>query len=191
MNTKEDQEKLWKSVSGCFEWYETKCSPASWSIFRYREGWYLLLRFASLLIGLIFANGSLSLINFIIGIFALLFFIDIIIANTSIAFVTKNPISDLRSLLFSFFTFTHLILIFSICYKFIESQFEMRMCTSQALYFSAVTITTLGYGDIHPQLWATTAQFVTIIEVLTGLYFIAGIFARIFNIKHESNNDNV
>ena len=109
----------------------------------------------------------------------------IVIANTILKKLpAKNPINDLRSFLFSFFTFIHLILIFSIFFKFIGSQFKIKMCTTQALYFSAVTITTLGYGDIHPHLWATTAQITTMVEVLTGLYFVAGIFARIFNIKH-------
>lgn len=44
-----------------------------------------------------------------------------------------------------------------------------------AVYFSAVTITTLGYGDIAPIHW--TAKLLVVIELLCGLSLIVMVFA--------------
>jgi hypothetical protein len=44
----------------------------------------------------------------------------------------------------------------------------------QFWYFSAVTITTLGYGDIAPRTF--TSQLLAVIEVLLGLFFVLFLF---------------
>ncbi len=48
-----------------------------------------------------------------------------------------------------------------------------------AIYFSFVTIATVGYGDIAPK--STLAQFTVVSEIMVGLYLLAvilGIVAR-------------
>ncbi|RJQ50877.1 MAG: two pore domain potassium channel family protein [Desulfobacteraceae bacterium] len=47
-----------------------------------------------------------------------------------------------------------------------------ELCSWQAFYFSVVTITTLGFGDIHPNINAWHIQLFTILEVIVGLYFL-------------------
>ena len=44
----------------------------------------------------------------------------------------------------------------------------------EAIYFSGVTITTVGYGDISPSIWFL--QFLTVFEVLSGFSLIVVCF---------------
>ena len=48
---------------------------------------------------------------------------------------------------------------------------------SQANYFSLVTLTTTGYGDIHPQ--SPTAQAIAAIEGVTGVFYMALVVASL------------
>lgn len=114
--------------------------------------------------------------------------IDLLIVNTSVSFVTKDPINSLRSFLFTFFAFTHVIIAYGIFYKFNGDQFNFILCNTQALYFSAVTITTLGYGDVLPKLSSAVAQMLVILELLTGLFFITGVLARIITFDKNKQN---
>ncbi len=47
----------------------------------------------------------------------------------------------------------------------------------QALYFSVVTLTTVGYGDLHPTSAGT--QIFTIIYILTGLGVFVALLASV------------
>jgi voltage-gated potassium channel len=47
----------------------------------------------------------------------------------------------------------------------------------QALYFSVVTLTTVGYGDLHPTSDGT--QIFTIIYILTGLGVLVALLASV------------
>jgi len=71
-------------------------------------------------------------------------------------------------------TYLELILAFGIIYFALDQvrpSFSPRLCFFwQSLYFSGVTITTLGYGDIRP-VWGLP-QFLTIYEVISGFTLI-------------------
>ena len=184
------QVQVWEKVENFFRGYQEKWSPVSWKIFVFREGRYLLVRFALLYSFFALVSNQVNLWNIAFVAFGLYFLFDIVIVNTSISFITMEPINNLRSFLFTFFAFTHIIVVFAIFYKFYQEEFVLRMCDSQVLYFSAVTITTLGYGDFVPDKSATIAQMLVILEVLTGLFFITGVFARIINFKTNKPNKN-
>lgn len=47
----------------------------------------------------------------------------------------------------------------------------------QALYFSVVTLTTVGYGDLHPTSAGT--QIFTIVYILTGLGVLVALLAAV------------
>lgn len=94
--------------------------------------------------------------------------------------------NNLRSFILTFFTFIQVVIIYGIFYKFLQHQFSDNMCNWQVLYFSIVTITTLGYGDFVPEKWGMMAQIIVTLELLTGLFFIVGIFARIAGSKGDS-----
>jgi hypothetical protein len=63
------------------------------------------------------------------------------------------------------------------------------MCNFQVLYFRTVTITTLGYGDFVPNKSGTMAQMLVVLELLTGLYFLTGVLAKIINSKSGTSNE--
>lgn len=70
-------------------------------------------------------------------------------------------------------------LIFSHPFKLPEGISELNIITY--LYFSTITITTLGYGDITPL--NSIAQLVTAIESILGLVFI-GLFLNALSTNH-------
>lgn len=70
-------------------------------------------------------------------------------------------------------SYLELILDFGILFfvlSFIFNVFHCNICILQAIYFSGVTITTLGYGDISPH--AIGAQLLSVYEVITGFSLI-------------------
>ena len=188
---KEKQDHLWITIGEFFRRYEQECSPTAKKRFVYREGWYLTLRFALLLASLVLITHEFNPLNSAILLITAYLLIDLLIVNTSVSFVTKDPINSLRSFLLTFFSFTHVIIAYGIFYKFYGDQFNSIMCNSQILYFSTVTITTLGYGDFTPTKSGTIAQALIVLQVLTGLFFITGVLARIINIEpHKTQNEN-
>ena len=179
MNQSKKSINRWKSFEKVLLYYETNYSPASWRIFGKSTGFYLFIRCIVLLVCLIFANNQFNFWNIIFGLLSLAFLFDVLISNTSIAFISRNPINELRSFLLTFFAYTHIIIIYGVFYKFVQHQLSETMCSWQYLYFSTVTITTLGFGDFVPQRWGTMAQVIVIFELLTGLFFVIGVFTRI------------
>lgn len=186
---KEKQDHLWKHIGDFFRRYEQEWSPASWKIFVYREGWYLLLRFALLSILFVLITGEINPCNVIILTATSYMLLDLLIANTSVSFVTMGPINSLRSFLLTLFAFTHVIIVYGIFYKFYGDQFNSNMYDSQVLYFSTVTITTLGYGDFAPKQSGTMAQVLVVLELLTGLFFLTGVLARIITFKPDKSDE--
>jgi len=187
---KEKQDHLWKTIGEFFRRYEQEWSPASSKIFVYREGWYLLLRFALLCVLFVLITGELDPWNIIILIATIYMLFDLLIVNTSVSFVTMDPINSLRSFLMTFFAFTHVIIAYGIFYKFCGYKFNSNMCYSQILYFSTVTITTLGYGDFVPKKSGTMAQVLVVLELLTGLFFLTGVLARIITFKPDKSDED-
>lgn len=59
---------------------------------------------------------------------------------------------------------------FSFLEKAVPGSFSDSLSIFNGVYFSMVTIVTLGYGDIHPV--ATYAKVLTMFEVAAGLWFI-------------------
>jgi hypothetical protein len=186
---KEKQDHLWEKIGEFFRRYEQEWSPASLKIFVYREGWYLLVRFALLCVLFVLISGELNPWNIIILIATIYLLLDLLIANTSVSFVTMDPINSLRSFLLTLFAFTHVIIAYGIFYKFYGDQFNSNMCDSQVLYFSTVTITTLGYGDFVPNKSGTMAQVLVVLELLTGLFFLTGVLARIITFKPDKSDE--
>jgi hypothetical protein len=65
------------------------------------------------------------------------------------------------------------------CFDLIEfTDPEKTGCFGQSLYFSVVTITTLGYGDIVPRDWR--GEVFIVIEVIGGLLMFGLLIATIF-----------
>ena len=60
---------------------------------------------------------------------------------------------------------------------------------SNAAYFSFVTLTTLGYGDISPL--TPLAQVVVYLEAITGVFYMAIVVSSLVssNIDHQVNKN--
>lgn len=52
-----------------------------------------------------------------------------------------------------------------------------------SIYFSIVTVTTLGYGDIHPIHWYS--KLLTILEISIGVWFLITILPILVTLKNE------
>lgn len=68
-----------------------------------------------------------------------------------------------------------LALLFSIAYTFVSIDFGPHATALSPLYFSVVTLTTLGYGDALPTSMA--AQLVVMAEVITGYVALGGLLS--------------
>ncbi|WP_429138702.1 potassium channel family protein [Aeromonas allosaccharophila] len=76
-------------------------------------------------------------------------------------------------LVLSFRSYFELVINFSIIYSLLPGIFWKgggSLNIIEAMYFSGVTITTLGYGDISPENWFS--QFLSVFEVLCGFSLI-------------------
>jgi len=72
-----------------------------------------------------------------------------------------------------FLTYTLVIFISTFFYFYIPEIFEEKITISDSLYFSVVTITTLGYGDLSPI--SNCGKTIAALEALLGVILI-GIF---------------
>ena len=137
---------------------------------------YISTRCLLLLIGLfVIESGYQINLSIFVIIISILFLVDIILSNTSIAFATRFPARPLRSVVLTIFSFVQIVIVFSILYKYLSCDFygNVNLTGIQSLYFSIVTITTLGYGDFTPSSDATVLQLVIFAQLVIGLYFLA------------------
>lgn len=96
----------------------------------------------------------------------------------------ENPISNLKygdRLLLSLKSYIELIINFGTIYFLVPASFYKGNggydfnSIIEAIYFSGVTITTLGYGDIYPS--NELLQIITVFQVLVGFSLIVVAFA--------------
>jgi uncharacterized protein YjbI with pentapeptide repeats len=76
-------------------------------------------------------------------------------------------------------------ILFSILYLFLRSDFNFNENSSiiDCFYYSIVTFTTLGYGEIHPV--TSIGQIIVIFEVLIG-YVVLGLFVFLISRKIDT-----
>ena len=64
--------------------------------------------------------------------------------------------------------------------------FVEALTAIQALYFSFVTMMTIGYGDIVPR--SDTVRMLVVAQVFVGLYFLAAIVSTVVQWAQNSGN---
>jgi voltage-gated potassium channel Kch len=69
--------------------------------------------------------------------------------------------------------YAFLVIAFALLYWLCPSFWSSRLSLIESFYFSVVTITTLGYGDITPQ--TDAARLATSAQSLSGI-FVIGLF---------------
>ena len=184
--------RFWAKIQSKILHYELYRSPIRWfnswwGIFKGRSGIYLIVRFFIILLCLIlsapFTNElKTKILNITLDLVLLIIIFDIIIATTSCAFISRYYSVPFRSVLLTSFSFIQLVIAFSVFYFQLGNQFqEIIRNQFQALYFSFVTITTLGYGDFLPNLTAWHIQSIVILQLILGLYFLLVMLSIITN----------
>lgn len=99
----------------------------------------------------------------------------------------KNLIARVLSV---FYAYMAVAIVFSALYRLLEHNNPKSFSASfgswfDAIYFSFVTITTLGYGDIYPV--TVPARIMVVLEVLIGLLLLVIMLATAISISfHES-----
>jgi len=181
--------KFWKKVEEGFVQWEVKWSPVRWrpwkDVFCGREGFYVLLRCGVLAgaLAVVSVTSWNSAVGVILRIAAIsvtiLFLCDIMIVHGSIAFVTRKPANLLRSAVLTIFSFFQIPLSFAIFYLCKADCFNSTLAWDRSLYFSVVTATTLGYGDIVPKPEASLVQFLIVAELFTSVAFLSVLVARL------------
>jgi hypothetical protein len=155
-----------------------------WGLFRGCAGRYLIARFGVLVLLLILASYlptspclRISL-TVVLSLFALFLLFDILISNTSAAFVSRFPASALRTVVFIAFAFVQITIVFAVLYV-LFGEFNRQLNPISATYFSTVTITTLGYGDIFLLETAWMGQVIVVCQLVIGVYFLGTLLAVI------------
>jgi hypothetical protein len=122
------------------------------------------------------------ILNIFFILVSLMFIFDIVMVTTSTAFISRFFSVPIRSILFTLFSFFQLVIAFSILYRLFAHHFkDILISQFQAVYFSFVTITTLGYGDFTPLPEAWHIQLIVIIQLVLGLYFLVIMLSIITN----------
>ncbi len=84
-----------------------------------------------------------------------------------------------RSLFRWFMVIVAEILVFAMMYSMLDFNFKVGRTWFSYIYFSIVTTTTLGYGDIIPA--TATAQIVSMVQVLLGYVMLGGFLSILTN----------
>ncbi len=71
------------------------------------------------------------------------------------------------------------VVLFATAYSFAEIDFGDYRTRLSPLYFSVVTLTTLGFGDVLPK--SVGAQILTMIEVVVGYVALGGLLSILAN----------
>ena len=167
-----------------------------WSV-RERKTWfraglgYALLLLAIVVTGVLFNRKELDVINLFV---LLTFYITTtLVAARQVLFTGKITTNKIIGAICIFFL---LGLIWAICYlllmevnpaSFNNLEYQRWHDNfSHIVYYSFVTLTTLGYGEITPAVPLT--QFFAYLEAVTGLFYIAIIVASLVGVNISSRS---
>jgi Ion channel len=104
---------------------------------------------------------------------AILVVFDVLINATAVAFISRFPTHVLRSIFMLFISLALTVAAFGALYSSTRFAFNTgsRLARFDAVYFSFVTMTTVGYGDIFPT--SHLSRVIVMCELITGLYFFS------------------
>ena len=187
---KGDAGKFWLHVESLITRWEFAFSPFRWfncwgGLLTDNVGRYLCVRLLLLLsiVAVEFHLPGGFLGGFLLMIFhaiAVVTIVDVMVSNISIAFISHFPANPLRTAIFTLLSFFSLAVAFAVLYGTSPSAFHnasAKLDAVSAVYFSLITLATVGYGDFSPQ--NTIFRIVVVCEVLIGLFFVTVILAII------------
>jgi hypothetical protein len=182
----------WEAVERGLSWYAQR-SLARQLRFSGRVGWYLLgagIVFTILTIlvgsGWIHSSGA----RWTVAAVGIAYIIDAALVNTSIVFVTRDPIHRLRSTLLALLNLFNIAIVFGLFYALERNCFSRELSALDALYYSFVTITTVGFGDISPKRECWLGQLTVIAELVVGFYFIAAVLSVVVSWAQRPSDES-
>jgi hypothetical protein len=126
---------------------------------------------------------------------------EILTYQTGTVLLHNKPKVALRLLILTFISYLTIGLAFSAIYILQQSELMVSVPILSnpqnavapgkfdLVYFSFVTLGTIGFGDIHPGLGKSGAEATVIAEHLVGLYFYAVVLVVIVNMASPSESD--
>ena len=185
--------RRWLSVQRWLARYDDRYSPRNWfgmwgGLFAGRVGFYVVVRLLALLAALALVawdrGPGPTVAGVVVSAFAVGSVLDILLVHTHIAFVRRSTADPLRATVLALFSFAQLAVAFAVVYAVLGATFQPPLPPFRALYFSFVTISTLGYGDFRPADDAWLAQAAVVAELICGLYFLAVVVAIVTSWAH-------
>jgi hypothetical protein len=185
---------VWLGVEHFVLSFEKRYSPRRWfgnwgGFFLDRAGLYVLIQIGVSLGMLLILTSRLTIrgsgmpMTILASSLSVLIMADCIIGNTSVAFVSRYPVNYLRTTLFALGSYLAILVGFATLYASLAGSFHIgdvaagTLTLTQALYFSFVTATTLGYGDIAPAVDSTIPQVIVVLQLIASLYYLATVIA--------------
>jgi hypothetical protein len=177
------QGPFWLRVERRIRSWQLEYSPANWfgQWFADRVGIYIGFRFA-VAVAVVFAMSSTSswCSRTLLVLLVCFVLCDVLVTHTAIAFVSRLPASATRSVAFTLCGAATVATSFAALYVLWSPSFDgvgEGLGPIQAIYFSVVTLATVGLGDIKPKPGAVGPQLVVVAEVFVGLFFLAVLVA--------------
>jgi ion channel len=122
------------------------------------------------------------------------FLYDILLLSTYATFVSRYPSHPFRSLVLNLSSFFQVAVPYAIIYKLASKAFTHSLSTVDAIYFSVVTISTVGYGDIQVAFaspHARALEIAIVSEIVFGLYMLAGLIAVVASWANQMPNAQI
>jgi hypothetical protein len=195
--TSDDRDRVgirrrWSKVEEYLVWYTQSFSAARIFGFRNREGAYLLLAFGVLLTATFLVSRevmhALTWVRWMVGGLAACYVLDSLAVNTSITFITRRPIHNLRSIALTLFNVLNVTLAFSALYAIERWCFrDPPIEFVDAIYFSLLTLTTVGHGDPGGEC-PTSAKLTVVTHVIVSLYFLAVVLTTVVSWASRPND---
>ena len=170
--------------------------------------WYYFL--VTMILGFIYIASYLNFV-YLLNIFWLWLIVTILVCLLAIyrlmeilatfamlhlksSYHSKSPV---HALVLTFVSYINIIIVFAILFIVIGDVFGDTFSSTSSnflckdlinpIYFSFVTITTLGYGDLSPQTWA--GKLLVIAQILIGILTIVVIVQRVIAVtKGDTKN---
>jgi len=126
--------------------------------------------------------------------------VDTLVYNAAVVFVSAKPRNIMRTVVFAILAYLELTALFAVIYASqITARFERSSDTApvilhrlEAWYFSIVTFTTFGPGDIHPAMNladAWKAEVLVTLEIFVGLFFLIAVVTAF--VSWSTNNSGL
>lgn len=118
---------------------------------------------------------------------AVVMILQTLVYNVSVVFGKPRARNPLRSALYAVWGFLIIAGGFALLEMSLAEQFEPPLNAFAAMYFSIMTITTVGYGDFHPKGDSILAEGLAALEVTVGIFFALMLLSSFASLSREGS----